>query len=154
MVFLLELLLRDVPEVLLLLFGLSVFAGQPVPKKRYLLAAGALVGSTILTRALPLNNGVYILLNVLVLVGLATGLCKIELLTAIKSSLVVTLILALLEAVNVFVLQLFFHGDLAVLFANRLYKTVAGLPTVLLLAAVLLGVYAYKKRRAARSGRS
>ncbi|MBO1680046.1 hypothetical protein [Bittarella massiliensis (ex Durand et al. 2017)] len=150
MIFLLELLLRDIPEVLLLLFGLSVFAGRPVEKRRYFLSAGVLVITTILTRALPLNNGVYILLNVIVLISLATYLCKIDLLTSIKSSLIVTLILALLEAVNVFLLQLFFHGDLGAIFENRLYKTVAGLPTVLLMAAVLLGAYGLKKKRAER----
>ena len=60
MIFLLELLLRDIPEVLLLLFGLYVFAGQPVEKRQYFLSAGVLVITTILTRALPLNNGVYL----------------------------------------------------------------------------------------------
>ena len=153
MIFLVELLLRDIPEVLLLLFGLYVFAGQPVERRQYFLSAGVLVITTIITRALPLNNGVYILLNVIVLISLATYLCKIDLLTSIKSSLIVTLILALLEAVNVFLLQLFFHGDLGVVFEDRLYKTGAGPPTGRLLTAVLLGAYGLKKKRAGRARR-
>ncbi|MBC3516910.1 hypothetical protein [Neobittarella massiliensis] len=140
-------LLRDIPEVLLLMWGLYTFAGRRVSAKNYCICGAILVLTTIGSRMLPLANGVYVILNVIILILLAVNVCKIEVLGAIKSSLMVTLLLILGEGINVVLLQLLFKDQVLAIFGDPVYKSIAGVPALVFLALSIAIVRLYRRRK-------
>ena len=94
-------------------------------------------------RKLPINYGVHTILNIFTLPIICTSINKISIVEATKSSIITTILLFVLEGVNVFFLSLIFKDSLTQVMSNPTLKTIYGLPSLAVLAIIGIGYYNY-----------
>lgn len=136
-----ELFLRGIPEGFLLVLAIYAFCKKKIDGKRYVIASVILFTATYLIRRLPINYGVHTLISILVLIGLCTKLCQLPLMSVIKSALLVTMILFILEACNVMILQIIYKDALTVVLNDPIQKALVSFPSTVLFAIVILLCY-------------
>ncbi len=142
-----ELFIRLIPEVLVLIFASYSFSKVRVERKKYIVAS-ILLGVCVFTiRMLPIHYGVHTILNLIALTIIVSNINKIDVIDAIKSSIMTTIILFICEGINVMVLKLIVGDRLDVIVSNSISKAVYFLPSLLLLAIIVLMYYNYMKKR-------
>lgn len=141
-----ELIVRSIPEVLVLVFASYAFSKTKVDWNKYLLSSIILIMCVVTIRLLPINYGVHTILNIIALTCIVTYFNKIDTIQAIKSSIVTTILLFILEGVNVVVLRLLVSEKLDIIVANTILKTIYTLPSLIGLI-LIVGVYYYKMKK-------
>lgn len=131
---------RLIPEVLILIFAAYAFSKTKIDKQKYIISAAILGGCVFIIRCLPINYGVHTILNIIVLTLLVTYFNKIDIIGAIKSSIVTTILLFILEGINVIILRLMLGDQLDAIVSNTVLKTLCTLPSLL---ALLLIIWIY-----------
>ena len=87
------------------------------------------------------------ILNIFTLPIICTSINKISIVEATKSSIIATILLFVLEGINVFFLSVIFKDSLTQVMANPTLKTIYGLPSLVLLAIIVVGYYKYLRKR-------
>ena len=85
-------------------------------------------------------------LSVLFLLFIVVFYNKIDVVSAIKSIIFIYLIQFTSEAINVLILN-FFNVDLEVLFENPIYKSIIGIPSLIITGVIVLIIYKLNKNR-------
>ena len=141
-----EYVLRGFPESFLVIFAIYVFSKTKIDKKKYLVTS--LIFSLIIftTRMLPINYGVHMVLSVLFLLFLVVSYNKIDVVSAIKSIIFIYLIQFVSEAVNVVILN-FMNIDLELKFKNPIYKSIMGIPSLIITAIIIVVIYTIMRKK-------
>ena len=144
-----EFILRAMPESFLVILAIYIFSKTKINKKKYVITS--IVFSTILyiSRMLPIDYGVHMILSVLALLAIVLFYNKIDAIKGIKSIVFIYLIQLVSELINVAILKLI-NIDLEVLSMDGLYKTVLGLPSLIITGVIVLIVYNIKNRKEAK----
>lgn len=141
-----EFILRAIPESFLVIFAIYVFSKTEIDKKKYLVTSIGFSIIIYIARALPINYGVHMILSVLFLLFIIVTYNKIEVMNSIKSIIFTYLVQLISEAINVLILNIM-NLDLERLFENPIYKTIFGLPSLIITAIIISAFYIMNKKR-------
>lgn len=141
-----EFILRGLPEGFLVVFAIYVFSKNEIDKKKYLITSIIFSLITYMVRMLPINYGVHMVLSVLILLFIVVSYNKIDVVSSIKSIIFIYLIQFVSEAINVLILN-FMNIDLEIQFKNPIYKSIIGIPSLIITAIIILIFYIFNKKR-------
>lgn len=141
-----EFILRGIPEGFLVIFAIYIFSETKINKKKYLVTSVVFSLTTYITRMLPINYGVHMILSVLFLLFIVVYYNKIDVVSAIKSIIFIYLIQFVSEAINVSMLN-FMNIDLNIEFENPVYKSIIGIPSLIITGVIILIIYIINKKR-------
>lgn len=141
-----EFILRGIPEGFLVIFAIYIFSETKINKKKYLVTSIVFSLTTYITRMLPINYGVHMILSVLFLLFIVVYYNKIDVVSAIKSIIFIYLIQFVSEAINVSMLN-FMNIDLNIEFENPVYKSIIGIPSLIITGIIILIIYIINKKR-------
>lgn len=142
-----ELILRAIPEGFLYMFGLYIFSKKEIEKKKYIISAIIIGLGIYIFRELPVNYGVHTMLTILLIIFLSSIYNKIEVISSIKSTIIMFIVQFISEAANILLLQLIPNLELDKLFSNTLYKTLLGIPSLIISLLILIGMKKYIEKK-------
>jgi len=139
----LEFFVRVIPETFLFIFATYVFAKVKLDLRRYLISGITLAIVGIITRALPIHNGVHTILNVFALIIIAVNINKIDMIKSIQIGVIIVILQFICEAINVLLIQYIFRADVINVFKNPTLKTIYGIPSTLIFFIIII-IYYFK----------
>ena len=156
------LLIKGIPECLIVAWAIHVFTNTPVEPKKYFLLAGIYILTTYLIRLLPITLGINTVLSLFVLIFAfqiihKAGLAKV--IRAIISSVIILILTAFSEVFNVLLLSALYGREQAEsLFTSPdgLTRAINATPSNVFLALFVLAGYLlikfYQKKKAIKHG--
>lgn len=141
-----EFLLRSLPEGFIVVFAIYIFSKVDINKKKYLSTSVVFSIITFTVRLLPINYGVHMVLSVLFLLFIIVSYNKIDAVSAIKSIIFIYLIQFISEAINVLILN-FMNVDLDTQFKNPIYKSIIGIPSLIITGVIILIIYIFNNKK-------
>ncbi|EOR27632.1 hypothetical protein A500_03506 [Clostridium sartagoforme AAU1] len=141
-----EFILRTLPEGFLVIFAIYIFSRTNMNKIKYLITSTAFSLIVYFTRMLPINYGVHMILSVLILLFIIIYYNKIEVVAGIKSIILIYLIQLISELLNVLILNIF-KFNLDVLLIDPVYKTILGIPSLIITGIIVLMFYMLSKKK-------
>ena len=141
-----EFLLRSLPEGFLVILAIYILSKVDINKKKYLVTSIVFSIITFSVRLLPINYGVHMVLSVLILLFIVVSYNKIDVVSAIKSIIAIYLIQFISEAINVVILNLM-NVDLDSQFKNPIYKSIIGIPSLIITGIIILIIYIFNNKR-------
>lgn len=142
-----EFIIRSIPEVFVFMFAAYAFPRIKIDKKRYVLSSLLLAVIVFIIRLLPINYGVHTILNISFMIMIANGISKIEIISAVKAAIITAIVLFASEGVNVLILKILFEDELTKILSNPILKTIYGLPSLFILASIVIGYYIFWEKR-------
>nr|WP_205606294.1 hypothetical protein [Clostridium tepidum] len=142
-----ELLIRLTPESFLLIFIIQAFSDSKINKNKYILSSLLLTLTIYSVRLLPIHYGVHTVLNIIAIVLICTFINKVTPIKAISCSLILSIFLALSEALNLFFIYKIFGENVVEIFENPLKKSITGMPSMIILTITVLFIFKIKNRR-------
>ena len=140
-----ELLFRIIPEDFAIFIGAYIFSNIKFDKKRICISAVLLAIGVFVIRLFPIEYGIHIAINILIIVLLLIFINNFDVLKAISSSFLLIIILQLCELANVFILRIFNVPE-ELFNKNFLYRYLTGLPSLFLFIFVVYLMYVFMKR--------
>lgn len=128
-----EFIVRTIPESFVFIFCIIVYGKEKINKNKYIISSILLCLGVFLVRQLPINYGVHVVLNLIILAGLTNYICGIEIIKTMKACILVTVLSFLFEGLNVAVLSFIFKENFEMIIANSYLKTILGLPSLVFL---------------------
>lgn len=141
-----EFLLRALPESFLVILAIYIFSKSNINKKKYFVTSIIFSLIIFVTRKLPISYGVHMILSVLILQVIIVAYNKIDAIKGIKSIIFIYLIQLISELLNVAILNLM-NINLEVLLLDPLYKTILGLPSLIITGIIILFIYIRNRKR-------
>jgi len=138
-----EIFLRNIPEMLLIVWGIHILARKSINMKVYLISSIIMALVNFFVRMLPIYFGVHTLIIVILTIciiaisGIPTG-------KAIYGTLLMFLILSLSEFINVAILNLL-NININSEFTNPIIKSVLGIPSLIIMSLFVLTIRYYIK---------
>jgi hypothetical protein len=142
-----EFLVRGLPEAFLFVFAAYAISKTKIDYKRYLLASSLLALVVYLIRFLPIQYGVNTILNLLVIIVLMTTINKLDMITAIRTGIIIAIIEYICEGINVLIIQVIFKIDMNYIFSNPELKVLYGLPSLAIFGLVIIAYYTILHKR-------
>lgn len=148
-----ELLVKGIPEGFLDVFAMYVFTRTKFDLKKYILMSLAFIVLISSVRLLPISNGVNTMLAILVLVIFFIVICKTDPSKTIKSAVIVAIVLFISEMLNVgIIIAIFGKEATEAFFNNSVSKSLIGIPSTLIFAAVIVISHLLLSKRDKRRG--
>ncbi|EPY6469295.1 MULTISPECIES: hypothetical protein [Clostridium] len=142
-----ELLVRTLPECFLLIFLIQAFSNIKVNKNKYVLSSILLSITTYSIRLLPIHYGVHTILNIIAIVLICTFINEVTPIKAISYSLMLSIFLALSEALNLFFIYKIFGENIANTLKDPFKKCIYLMPSMIILVIIVLFIFKIKDRR-------
>ncbi|WP_160691804.1 hypothetical protein [Clostridium sp. C2-6-12] len=142
-----EFILRAIPEGFVFIFACYALSENRVNMKRYVASSLLFAISVYLIRSLPINYGVHTILSIIIETIIIISICKINIVLAVKSSIIATICLFVIELFNMLVLKIIFKEQLDAIMVNPAIRTIYGMPSLLIFAIITLSYYLRKKDR-------
>lgn len=141
-----EFIVRAVPEAFVYIFASYALANNKLNTKRYIISSILLATCTYFIRMLPINYGVHTILYIIMQTIILISISKIDIILAIKSSIITTICLFVVELLNLLILNFVFKEQLESIMSNPISKTIYGLPSLVGFAIVSICYYYLKKK--------
>ena len=87
------------------------------------------------------------ILNIIILTVIATSINKINMVNAIKSTIITTVFLFVLEGISVLILSSIYGEELQNMFQDSKLKIILGLPSLIIFGVIVIGYYTYLSKR-------
>ncbi|EPS56962.1 hypothetical protein CLQ_00316 [Clostridium botulinum Af84] len=142
-----ELLMRLTPESFLLIFIVQAFSNSKISKNKYILYSILLATTIYSIRLLPIHYGVHTILNIIAIVLICIFINEVTPIKAISYSLILSIFLALSEALNLYFIYKIFGENVVDIFENPLKKSISGIPSMIMLIITVLFIFKIKNRR-------
>ena len=142
-----EFIVRLLPEAFIFMFAAYTFSKTKIDKKKYLISSIILGTCVFLIRMLPINYGVHTILNIITLPIISHVINKIEIIEAIKASIMTSILLFIVEGLNMVALSTVFGENVSQIMANATTKTICGLPSIILLSIIVCCNYYYLRKK-------
>jgi hypothetical protein len=140
-----EFIFRTLPEAFIFIFASYLFANQKINTKKYILSSIMVAISIFLIRMLPINYGVHTILNIITQTLILNSINKIDIIPAVKSALVTTICLFIIELLNMVALNIIYGNQLNEILSNPMLKTIYGLPSLAAFLIIVICYYYFKK---------
>jgi hypothetical protein len=142
-----EFIFRTLPEAFLFILAGYSFSKTKINVIRYIISSILYAVAIYFIRFLPINYGIHTILGIICMNILICYVNKIDIILAIKSSIVATIVLFLLEGLNMLILNFLFKEQLEMIMYNSKLKTLFGLPSLIFYAVVVINYYIYLRKR-------
>lgn len=136
-----EFVVRILPEAFIFMFAAYAFSKTKIDKRKYFISSIILGLCVFLIRMLPINYGVHTILNIITLPILCNLINKINIVESTKVSIIISILLFVLEGLNVVLLNMIFGESLTEIMTNNTLKTIYGLPSLVLLFSIVTIYY-------------
>ncbi|MBM7835277.1 hypothetical protein [Clostridium sardiniense] len=140
----LEFVVRGIPEGILFIFSVYVFSNTKIESEKFIISSLSLAIATFLVRMLPISYGIHTILNIIVLVIIATVIIKVTPIDAIRSGILTAILMFVCEGINMGLIQITHGSDMERIFTDPVLKTVYGIPSLMIFTIILL-VYKFIK---------
>lgn len=140
-----EFFLRAIPEGFLFIFAIYVFSKVKIDKKKYIISSLIFSSSVYIIRMLPISYGVHSILSMLFLVFFSILYNKIDVVKVIRSIILIYIIQFLSEGINMVIIK--FIPNFEILFKDPIYKTILGLPSLIIAGLIVITFYIIFKKR-------
>lgn len=140
-----EFILRTIPESFVFILAAYLISSTRINSKRYLVSSIVFAIGTLIIRMLPINYGVHTILAIIVETIILSTINKINVIQAVKSTIITIICLLVLEGINMAVLFFIFKDELESIFSNPILKTLYGLPSLICFLIGILLFYSIKK---------
>lgn len=140
-----EILLRSIPEALLIILGICIVARKSIDMKIYVFS-GIIIGIiNFFIRMLPIYFGIHTFIDV-VLIICTMVIIGIPIVKSIYGTLLMTLILSLSEYLNIAMLRLL-NVNTNIGFINPVMKSVFGIPSLIITGLFIIIIHYFIKRK-------
>ncbi|AUM89676.1 hypothetical protein RSJ21_02370 [Clostridium botulinum] len=139
--------MRLTPESFLLIFIVQAFSNSKISKNKYILSSILLATTIYSIRLLPIHYGVHTILNIIAIVLICIFINEVTPIKAISYSLILSIFLALSEALNLYFIYKIFGENVVDIFENPLKKSISGIPSMIMLIITVLFIFKIKNRR-------
>ncbi len=147
-----DIFLRLIPEGLIIMLAGYAISKKAVTIKPYLLSSILFALITFLVKMLPVSVALPMILSATAAVFLLVFINKIKVIYAVISTIVCLMLSALFEGLNIFLLgKLFSISTNEIYNSTPVFKQLVMLPSLLLLAAVVITFYFIMMRVAKKS---
>ena len=138
-----DILLRLIPEGLIIILAGYAISKKSVNIKPYLLSSIIFALITFLVKILPVSTALPMILSAITAVLLLVFINKIKVIHAVISTIICLLLSVLFEGLNIFMLEKIFSIGTNEIYnnANPVFKQLVMLPSLLLFAAVVIIYY-------------
>lgn len=144
---LIEFFLRLIPEGFLLALSIYAFSGTAINKRRLIISWAILSINPYIIRMLPINFGVHTILLIMLYIVVAVNINRVDMMIAIKLSLIAIIILSICDFVNLFIVVKILNMPIEKLLDNTLTKTLLGLPSLGLFFIIVFFSYRRKLKK-------
>lgn len=136
-----QLILRGIPESIIYFLAVFAFTKNRIQIKKYVwcCAIMALVGYVL--KFLPIQNGVDYILNLIILITLSVLIIKVDVIEAIRVSIVLLIFGFIFEGINAFVIQYILGVNLNVLGENVILDAVCFYPSIVIFGVIVILYY-------------
>jgi hypothetical protein len=142
-----EFIVRAIPEAFIYILACYALSKHTVNAIRYIASSVLFAIAMYLIRVLPINYGVHIILNIVVLNVILISINKIDIIPAIKASIVGFIALFIIEMGNMLVLSYIFKGRIDEIMSNTIIKVIYGLPSLGLFALGTICYYYHLRKK-------
>ncbi|AXG94110.1 hypothetical protein AGE29_11795 [Clostridium botulinum] len=139
--------MRLTPESFLLIFIVQAFSNSKISKNKYILSSILLATTIYSIRLLPIHYGVHTILNIIAIILICIFINEVTPIKAISYSLILSIFLALSEALNLYFIYKIFGENVVDIFENPLKKSISGIPSMIMLIITVLFIFKIKNRR-------
>ena len=141
-----EFVVRLIPEAFILIFAMAALSNTKLKINRYIISSLLFGVYVYIGRMLPINYGVHTILDLVVMIIIMSIINKADIILAIKSSLITTIVLLISEGLNMTVLSWIFKERLESIVTNTILKTIYGFPSLVLFTIITI-IYYLRKRK-------
>ncbi|MHC1683538.1 MAG: hypothetical protein AB6733_11365 [Clostridiaceae bacterium] len=142
-----ELFLRGIPEGFLIMFAMNIFSNTSIKVKKYIISSLLYAIIVYYIRQLPIQVGVHTILNIFIIIFISSYINRVDMIPAIRSSIMIIILELICETANVFVIKYIFKLDINYIFNNPNTKIFYGIPSLLLFWCFVTIVYLRKNRK-------
>lgn len=142
-----EFIIRSIPEAFVFILASYALSSSKINVKRYIISSSLLAACVYSIRMLPINYGVHTILSIITQILILININKIEIIPAVKSSIITFICLFLIELLNMSILSFVFKGNLEVIMSNAMLKTIYGLPSLICFATIALSYYYHLRKK-------
>lgn len=137
----LEFLIRGIPEGLIFFLAVHAFSKKTIEIDKYLFSSMVYWINVYLIKFLTIQNGTYLILNVIASIIIVITINKIDIIEAIKSCISSTILLLGCEGINVFVIQFILRKDINEIFEQRMLKITYLSPSLVVFGCIAMYSY-------------
>lgn len=141
-----EFIVRSIPEAFIFIFASYALSNNKLNIKRYIISSVLFAICVYFIRMLPINYGVHSILSIIIQTIILVSISKIDIILAIKSSIITIICLFMIELLNLLALNFIFKEQLELIMSNPISKTIYGLPSLGGFAIVAICYYCLKKK--------
>lgn len=140
---LIEFFLRSLPETIMFLFGVHIYSKIALNKASLFKSTVVIAVLVYIVRMLPISYGIHTLLAIVIIVIVAKNIHQIEIVDAIKGTIMTFIIQFISEVINMFFIETILRKNLEEIFLNPVVKTIYGLPSLILAGGIMM-IYYFK----------
>ncbi|KGO15459.1 hypothetical protein [Clostridium botulinum] len=133
-----EFVARATPEAFLLIFAVYTFSNTRMNKKNYLLSSFLMLIMIFIIRSLPISYGIHTILSIMVLILLSYIINRIDVIRAVKSTIITIIFQLICEGTNIFIIQYILKKDMNHIFRDPNLKTIYGIPSLIIFACIIV----------------
>jgi hypothetical protein len=137
----LEFFVRLLPEGFFFVLAGYAYSRIRIKKREYMISAFLLGTIGFVTRLLPIQQGVYSILNLIGLMLLLIFINKIDTIKAITSTVIIFIITFMSEGLVVSIFSNVFHKDMVLIYNNPIKRLIYGMPSLIIVAFIVVGYY-------------
>ncbi|MBU5454138.1 hypothetical protein [Caproiciproducens sp. MSJ-32] len=142
-----EFFLRAIPEGFIYLLGVYVFSETKIDKERYVISSLIAAVAMFAIRFLPIVFGVHTILSILFIIILSIFYNKIDLISAIKGTIIHFIVQYLSEGINLVLLKYIFKLNFNLLLQDPISKSILGIPSLVLSLSFIFLYYKFFSRK-------
>lgn len=140
-----EFVLRGFPEAFMLMLSLYTLSNTKLNHIRYIYSSLLLGICEYFIRLLPISYGVHTILNIFVMIIIMYSINKSDMVLAIKATLITTIVLYIIEGLNVLILNAIFRDKMEFIKIIVEPKVLYGLPSLIMFSIITITYYKKKK---------
>lgn len=150
--YLAEIFLNSLPQNFAMVLGIYAFNKQKIQAKKFWICMAISMGIIFIIRILPVSLAIHTLLGMIVLLFLGVYYLGFPIHKAIKSVFYTTIIILLIEIINVEILTRIYNKDgFKAIMADPLTNAIAGFPASMALFIIILILYLLLTKHSKRS---
>lgn len=143
-----EFVARLIPEAFVIILAMIALSNVKLNGKRYIISSLLLAVCEYCIRMLPINYGVPTILDIFIMIIIMRSINKADVILSIRSSLIITIGLFIIEGLNILILNLIFKSRFELIMSSVILRTIYGLPS--LICFMIITISYYLKKRGAR----
>ncbi|WP_238916285.1 hypothetical protein [Clostridium sp. YIM B02555] len=142
-----EFIFRGMPEAFVVMFAMLMLSNERIDRNRYIISSLLLGFGEYGIRFLPISFGVHTILGIFIMIIIMWSIDNVDVIFAIRSSLILTITMFIIEGLNIIALKLIFKDGFDTIMLDTKLRTLTGIPSLIILVIISYIIYYLKKRK-------